>query len=45
MAVKQPRPKTTPPRTVPPQFRAVAIPAALALGAIGGIAAERVNLP
>jgi transglutaminase-like putative cysteine protease len=33
------------PRVVPPQFRAVAIPAAVALGAIGGIAAERVQLP
>jgi transglutaminase-like putative cysteine protease len=38
-------PAGKPPRTVPPQFRAVAIPAAIALGAIGGIAAERVELP
>lgn len=37
--------ESKPPRTVPAQFRAVAIPAAIALGAIGGIAAERVQLP
>ncbi len=33
------------PKRVAPQFRIVAIPAAVALGAIGGIAAERVHVP
>ncbi len=35
----------SPRRTVAPQFRLVAIPAGLALGAIGAIAAERLHLP
>ena len=38
-------PENKPARVIPPQFRAVAIPAAIALAAIGGIAAERVHLP
>jgi transglutaminase-like putative cysteine protease len=33
------------PRAVQPQFRLVAIPVAIALGAIGAIAAERLGLP
>ncbi len=37
--------EASPDRTVAPQFRLVAIPAGLALGAIGAIAAERVHLP
>jgi transglutaminase-like putative cysteine protease len=37
--------QAAPGRTVAPQFRLVAIPAGLALGAIGTIAAERLHLP
>ena len=39
------RPRPHEPRRVSPGFRAVVVPAAVALGAIGAIAAERVNLP
>jgi transglutaminase-like putative cysteine protease len=36
---------STPRRKVAPSYRIVAIPAALALGSVGGIAAEHANLP
>ena len=39
------RPRTDEPRRVAPGYRAVVVPAAIALGSIGSIAAERVNLP